>query len=59
MGFLLAKKQGPRVFFKFFNNKLGINTRVSHFVDDFDRSCDLCIAWPVKKVLLIFFFIVP
>ena len=30
--------------FKFFNNKLGLNTRVSHFVEDFDRSCDLCKA---------------
>ena len=43
-GFYWLKNRVREFFFKFFNNKLGINTRVSHFVDDFDRSCDLCIA---------------
>jgi exonuclease III len=28
--------------FKFFNNILGINTRVSHFNNNRDRGCDLC-----------------
>jgi hypothetical protein len=28
--------------FKFFNNQLGLNTRVSHFVADHPRHCTLC-----------------
>ena len=29
-------------FFKFINNSLGINTRVAHFVQNFDRNCTFC-----------------
>jgi hypothetical protein len=28
--------------FKFYNNQLGINTRVSHFVAGHNRGCNLC-----------------
>jgi len=28
--------------FKFFNNYLGLNTRLSHFVQNFSRSCTFC-----------------
>jgi hypothetical protein len=28
--------------FKFFNNMLGLNTRLAHFVDEQRRACDLC-----------------
>jgi hypothetical protein len=28
--------------FKFFNNLLGLNTRVSHFINNRDRKCELC-----------------
>jgi hypothetical protein len=28
--------------FKFYNNSLGINTRVSHFVDNVSRNCTFC-----------------
>ena len=30
--------------FKFFNNSLGLNTRISNFVENVDRSCSLCVA---------------
>ena len=33
--------------FKFFNNSLGLNTRMSNFVDNIDRACSLCIAGSV------------
>ena len=34
--------------FKFFNNSLGLNTRISNFVENIDRSCSLCIAGSVS-----------
>jgi exonuclease III len=37
--------------FKFFNNQLPLNTRVSHFVANLDRNCSLCIANNVGNVL--------
>ena len=30
--------------FKFYNNSLGLNTRISNFVENIDRSCALCTA---------------
>jgi len=29
--------------FKFFNNFLGLNTRISHFVENTSRSCTFCV----------------
>ena len=34
--------------FKFFNNSLGLNTRISNFVENVDRSCSLCVASKVR-----------
>ena len=30
--------------FKFYNNSLGLNTRISNFVENIDRSCAFCTA---------------
>jgi hypothetical protein len=37
--------------FKFFNNQLGINTRVSHFVAGHGRGCTLCTLKNVNPIL--------
>jgi hypothetical protein len=49
--------------FKFVNNTLGLNTRVSHFDDTVDRKCTICIlsniANPEDESFLHFFFLCP
>ena len=46
--------------FKFLNNSLGLNTRISNFVENVDRSCSLCTAGailpPCKESFLHLFF---
>jgi hypothetical protein len=37
----IANRDGTFIF-KFFNNILGLNTRVSRFARDVNRSCTLC-----------------
>jgi hypothetical protein len=38
--------------FKFYNNLLGLNTRVSHFVLNVDRNCTICRAGHVERYQL-------